>query len=229
MACNFFIKCIASLPLFWSWVSEPGSTPKLFFPVLMNFETVLLVFRTYALYDRNKIILTCLIIILCAGVIVACVSTIVPLPTCVQISLVYSGKYPSLKNSRLIPMESWGYVICLWRKNCECEPLTTLMVTDRISSSQGKTYDPFARRILLRICALTSPLPDYALAWSPAMIFDCIIFGLTLYKRLQIGRTVDNSLFALMLRDGECSMQIVQLPILISTTPMSRYHVLWVS
>lgn len=34
------------------------------------------------------------------------------------------------------------------------------------------------------------------------MVFDCIIFGLTLYKRLQIGRTMQNSLFTLMLRDG---------------------------
>lgn len=44
--------------------------------------------------------------------------------------------------------------------------------------------------------------PGDAIAWSPGMIFDCIVFGLTLYKRLKTGCTVQNSLFTLMLRDG---------------------------
>ncbi|KAI0071350.1 hypothetical protein K474DRAFT_1712537 [Panus rudis PR-1116 ss-1] len=37
-----------------------------------------------------------------------------------------------------------------------------------------------------------------AVAWAIAMAFDVIIFILTLYKRLQVGRTLHNSLFTLM-------------------------------
>lgn len=44
---------------------------------------------------------------------------------------------------------------------------------------------------------------DDAIAWVPSMAFDCVIFALTLYKRIQVGRTIQNSLFTLMIRDGE--------------------------
>ena len=43
---------------------------------------------------------------------------------------------------------------------------------------------------------------DYALAWSLPMSYDILVFGLLLYKRLRIGKVVQNSIFTLLLRDG---------------------------
>ncbi|KAK7683635.1 hypothetical protein QCA50_013473 [Cerrena zonata] len=66
-----------------------------------------------------------------------------------------------------------------------------------LTKEQGKRIYSYAP--ILEANSLCTPS---ALAWSQAIAFDCIIFALTLYKRLQIGRTVENSLFSLMLRDG---------------------------
>ena len=43
---------------------------------------------------------------------------------------------------------------------------------------------------------------DYALAWSLPMSYDILVFGLLLYKRLKIGKVMQNSIFTLLLRDG---------------------------
>ncbi|KAI0077602.1 hypothetical protein K474DRAFT_1771680 [Panus rudis PR-1116 ss-1] len=43
---------------------------------------------------------------------------------------------------------------------------------------------------------------DLAIAWALAMGFDIMIFVLTLRMRLKVGRTVENGIFTLMMRDG---------------------------
>ena len=43
---------------------------------------------------------------------------------------------------------------------------------------------------------------DLAIAWSSILIFDSIIFGLTLLQALRQGRMWSHSLFHLILRDG---------------------------
>lgn len=42
-----------------------------------------------------------------------------------------------------------------------------------------------------------------SIAWLPAIIFDSIIFALTLYKRISVGNVLSDGLFSLMIRDGE--------------------------
>lgn len=46
-------------------------------------------------------------------------------------------------------------------------------------------------------------LLDCAIAWSTVLIFDIIVFALTLRLRLRRGRSAQNGLFSLMVRDGE--------------------------
>jgi len=58
---------------------------------------------------------------------------------------------------------------------------------------------------LLHICdvSLSNTQGRYlAIAWASIWVFDTTVFILTLYKRLRVGRTLENGLFALMLRDG---------------------------
>jgi len=38
--------------------------------------------------------------------------------------------------------------------------------------------------------------------WASVLVFDTLVFVLTLYRRLVVGRTLEHGLFALMLRDG---------------------------
>lgn len=45
---------------------------------------------------------------------------------------------------------------------------------------------------------------DFAGAWSTVLLFDSVVFFLTLSKRLRVGKTHDNGLFSLMVRDGTC-------------------------
>lgn len=38
--------------------------------------------------------------------------------------------------------------------------------------------------------------------WASILVFDTVVFVLTLYRRLAVGRTLEHGLFSLMLRDG---------------------------
>jgi len=42
----------------------------------------------------------------------------------------------------------------------------------------------------------------YAVAWGGIFLFDAMIFGLTIYKTLQIGRTYRRTMVDILLRDG---------------------------
>jgi len=43
----------------------------------------------------------------------------------------------------------------------------------------------------------------YGAAWSSVFIFDAMIFGLTVYKTLKIGRTHRRTMVDILLRDGQ--------------------------
>jgi hypothetical protein len=42
------------------------------------------------------------------------------------------------------------------------------------------------------------------MAWIGILVFDSVIFGMTLYKTLKIGRFGRRTLVDVLLRDGEC-------------------------
>ena len=52
-------------------------------------------------------------------------------------------------------------------------------------------------------CLTIVLLADTAAVWAAVLVFDAIVFGLTAYRVLQVGRKWRGSLFTLMLRDGE--------------------------
>ncbi|KAI0080462.1 hypothetical protein K474DRAFT_1704765 [Panus rudis PR-1116 ss-1] len=65
-----------------------------------------------------------------------------------------------------------------------------------------------------------------AIAWALAMGFDLIIFILTLYKRLKIGRTLHNSLFSLMIRDGTLYFGFLMFFYVGNLISIVRYHII---
>lgn len=64
---------------------------------------------------------------------------------------------------------------------------------------QSKTYDSVA----VFITYLDTFHVDLGAAWSGVLVFDACIFGLTLYKTLQIGRTNRRTLVDVLLQDGQ--------------------------
>ena len=61
--------------------------------------------------------------------------------------------------------------------------------------------------IFLNQCSSTTALihfnPGYAIAWSGSLVFDALIFGLTVYQALVQHQRTGSSLLGLMLRDGD--------------------------
>ena len=48
-------------------------------------------------------------------------------------------------------------------------------------------------------------------AWGGMLIFDTLVFGMTLYKALSIPRTKEITLLTILLRDGECTRAVISL------------------
>ena len=44
---------------------------------------------------------------------------------------------------------------------------------------------------------------DFAGIWAAILVFDAVVFGLTVYRVLQVGKRWRGSLFTLMLKDGQ--------------------------
>lgn len=51
---------------------------------------------------------------------------------------------------------------------------------------------------------------DLAIAWSSILVFDAVVFILTLLQALKAGRSLSGSYLRVMLRDGEQSMSFSQ-------------------
>ncbi|TCD60506.1 hypothetical protein EIP91_009952 [Steccherinum ochraceum] len=74
-----------------------------------------------------------------------------------------------------------------------------------VAAGSSSTFDPVGHAFTLGFCDLSLSAIEgkyFAGAWSTVLLFDFVVFVLTLYKRLRVGKTHDNGLFSLMVRDG---------------------------
>ena len=56
---------------------------------------------------------------------------------------------------------------------------------------------------------------DFAGIWAAILVFDAVVFGLTVYRVLQVGKRWRGSLFTLMLKDGQSLLCSVYLRVMV--------------
>ena len=67
----------------------------------------------------------------------------------------------------------------------------------------------------------------YAGAWSGMLVFDTLVFGLTVFRSMALHKITGSNLLTLMLRDGE--WHYLSCYILGKPTEGNRINILWVS
>ncbi|KAI0071348.1 hypothetical protein K474DRAFT_1712536 [Panus rudis PR-1116 ss-1] len=65
-----------------------------------------------------------------------------------------------------------------------------------------------------------------AISWSMAIAFDFVIFALTLFKRLRVGRTIKDTLLSLMIRDGTLYFGFLTCLYIVNLISILKYRVI---
>ncbi|TCD62224.1 hypothetical protein EIP91_007203 [Steccherinum ochraceum] len=96
--------------------------------------------------------------------------------------------------------------------------LTSLMViawivaTWAVVAGGNSSFNPVGHAFTGGYCDLSLSEIEgryFAGGWGTVLAFDTIVFALTLYKRLRVGKTPDKGLFSLMIRDGTVYFGII--------------------
>lgn len=157
--------------------------------VIQGVVAALMLLRTYALYGQDRRILVLLLTIIGTGAIISivCLSSDHPrlayAHPCTYCAVGPCGR-PSYTQARCH--------ICGGDRTDRVRPYVVAGRVRRMISSS-----PVLLKLILRRGY------DLAIAWSAILVFDAVVFLLTLLQALKAGRSLSGSYLRVMLRDGE--------------------------
>ncbi|KAI5997283.1 hypothetical protein F5J12DRAFT_852049 [Pisolithus orientalis] len=195
---NRYLTILARMPVmvgtFWprSWVQDgtvsAGVYEQITILIVQIVGAVIMIIRVYALYQKSRRVLVFLVSIALAAIGIACVSVM-------PVVIATHDNHDFISSWAMLDDMVSG-LFCHPRLNTSPAVPTPAL---RYGCNVPITYDQW-----VSLLPLSTPQMNMAIAWSGQMVFDAIVFVLTLWRTLHIGRLGRRTLSDVIIRDGEC-------------------------